>query len=85
MVKVLAYYRVFYHGSIVPWIRSNEPSTLFSSKHEKTTWKLANPEIQSFPFTDAVSNMVATVETMSGGEFQIKIDAVNKHKSALAL
>jgi TRAP-type mannitol/chloroaromatic compound transport system substrate-binding protein len=65
---------------------SNEPSTLFSSKHEKTTWKLATSWNTEFsPFTDAVSNMVAMVETMSGGEFQIKIDAVNKHKSAFGI
>ncbi len=65
---------------------TNETNNLFSSKREKITWKLATSWNAEFaPFTDAVANMAYMVETMSGGEFQIKIDAVNKHKSAFGI
>ncbi|CAO5673962.1 MAG: Monocarboxylate 2-oxoacid-binding periplasmic protein [Holosporales bacterium] len=58
----------------------------FTPKNEKITWNLATSWNAEFsPFTDAVTNMAHMVETMSGGEFQIKVDAVNKHKSAFGI
>ncbi len=53
---------------------------------EKVTWKLATSWNAEFPpFTDSVANMAKMVETMSGGDFVIKVDAVNKHKSAFGI
>lgn len=50
------------------------------------TWKLATSWSSSFPpFTNAVENMAQMVEAMSGGDFKIKIDAVNQHKSAFGV
>lgn len=49
---------------------------------EKVRWKLAmswGPTLQ--PFTTAVENMAKMVETLSDGEFTIRIDAANKHKA----
>ena len=53
------------------------------SSDEKVTWKLATSWGEEFPpFTNAVTNMAQLVKQMSGGDFIIKIDTVNKHKSA---
>jgi len=49
---------------------------------QKVHWKLAmtwGPTLS--PFTDAVESMAKMVEEMSGGDFVIRIDAANKHKS----
>ncbi len=50
---------------------------------QKVRWKLAmtwgGPTLA--PFTDAVTGMAKMVEEMSGGNFVIRIDASNKHKS----
>jgi len=49
---------------------------------KKVRWKLAmtwGPTLA--PFTDAVHNMVKMVDEMSDGNFSIRIDASNKHKS----
>ena len=49
---------------------------------EKVRWKLAmtwGPTLH--PFVDTVENMANMVETMSGGNFVIRIDASNIHKS----
>jgi TRAP-type mannitol/chloroaromatic compound transport system substrate-binding protein len=49
---------------------------------KKVRWKLAmtwGPTLA--PFTDAVENMSKMVNDMSGGDFVIRIDASNKHKS----
>ncbi|PLX69999.1 MAG: ABC transporter substrate-binding protein [Denitrovibrio sp.] len=49
---------------------------------KKVRWKLAmtwGPT--AVPFSDAVENMAKMVEEMSGGNFVIRIDASNKHKS----
>lgn len=54
----------------------------FSAHAEKVRWKLAmtwGPTLS--PFTDAVEDMAEMVNEMSGGEFVIRIDAANKHKS----
>jgi len=51
-------------------------------KEEKVTWKLAmtwGPTL--VPFSTAVEKMAKNVEEMSGGNFTIRIDASNKHKS----
>ncbi len=49
---------------------------------KKVRWKLAMTWGSTLaPFTDAVNNMAQMVETMSGGDFTIRIDASNKHKS----
>lgn len=53
-----------------------------SAAEQKVRWKLAmtwGPTLS--PFTDAVEEMAALVEEMSGGDFVIRIDAANKHKS----
>ncbi len=53
---------------------------------DKVTWKLATSWNATFPpFTNAVENMAKMVEEMSGGDFKIKVDAVNKHKSAFGV
>jgi len=49
---------------------------------KKVRWKLAmtwGPTLH--PFVDTVENMANMVETMSGGNFVIRIDAANIHKS----
>ena len=49
---------------------------------ERVRWKLAmtwGPTLS--PFVDAVEEMASMVEEMSGGNFVIRIDASNKHKS----
>jgi TRAP-type mannitol/chloroaromatic compound transport system substrate-binding protein len=49
---------------------------------QKVRWKLAmtwGPTLH--PFVDAVEEMAKMVEEMSGGNFIIRIDAANKHKS----
>ena len=49
---------------------------------KKVRWKLATTWGATLsPFTDAVHNMAQMVETMSGGDFTIRIDASNKHKA----
>jgi len=53
-----------------------------TAAEKKVHWKLAmtwGPTLS--PFTDAVHNMAKMVEEMSGGDFVIRIDAANKHKS----
>ncbi len=53
---------------------------------DKVNWKLATSWGNSFPpFTDAVENMAKMVEQLSGGDFKITIDSVNKHKSAFGV
>lgn len=53
---------------------------------DKANWKLAMSWGQSLPpFTDAVESMAKMVSDMSGGDFVIKIDAVNKHKAAFGV
>jgi len=49
---------------------------------KKVHWKLAMTWGSTLaPFTDAVNNMAKMVEVMSDGDFTIRIDASNKHKS----
>jgi TRAP-type mannitol/chloroaromatic compound transport system substrate-binding protein len=53
-----------------------------NAAEKKVKWKLAmtwGPTLT--PFTTAVENMAKMVETMSGGDFVIRIDAANKHKA----
>jgi TRAP-type mannitol/chloroaromatic compound transport system substrate-binding protein len=53
-----------------------------SAAEKKVRWKLATtwgPTLS--PFTDTVHKMAKMVEEMSGGNFTIRIDASNKHKS----
>lgn len=53
---------------------------------DKVSWKLATSWNAEFaPFTDTVASMASMVEKMSGGDFVIKVDAVNKHKSAFGI
>lgn len=55
---------------------------LSHAQDERVRWKLAmtwGPTLH--PFVDAVEDMADMVETMSGGNFVIKIDASNIHKS----
>ena len=48
----------------------------------KYRWKLAMTWPTNFPiFGDAVKNMAAMVNEMSGGEMEIRIDSKNKHKA----
>ncbi|MCW8858839.1 MAG: TRAP transporter substrate-binding protein [Deltaproteobacteria bacterium] len=52
------------------------------AEDQKVRWKLAmtwGPTLH--PFVDTVESMANMVETMSGGNFVIRIDASNKHKS----
>ncbi len=52
------------------------------ASEKKVRWKLAMTWGSTLsPFTDAVHNMAQMVETMSGGDFTIRIDASNKHKA----
>jgi len=56
------------------------------SSDEKVTWKLATSWSEEFPpFTNAVNNMAQLVKQMSGGDFVIKVETVNKHKSAFGV
>jgi len=49
---------------------------------KKVKWKLAMTwGSNAPPFTDAVANMAKMVEAMSEGDFTIRIDSSNKHKS----
>ena len=49
-------------------------------------WKLAETWGPNFPiFGDATKNMARMVEEMSGGQFIIRIDSSNKHKSAFGI
>ncbi|DAB31827.1 MAG TPA: ABC transporter substrate-binding protein, partial [Sulfurospirillum sp. UBA11407] len=53
-----------------------------NAAEKKVKWKLAmtwGPTLT--PFTTAVENMAKMVETMSGGDFVIRVDAANKHKA----
>ena len=53
-----------------------------SAAEKKIHWKLATtwgPTLS--PFTDSIHKMAALVKEMSGGNFTIRIDASNKHKS----
>ena len=53
-----------------------------NAAEKKVRWKLAMTWGSTLvPFTSAVENMVQMVEKMSGGDFTIRIDAANKHKS----
>lgn len=53
---------------------------------DKVNWKLAMSWGNSLPpFTDAVESMAKIVNDMSGGDFVIKIDSVNKHKAAFGV
>lgn len=52
------------------------------AQDKKVRWKLAmtwGPTLH--PFVDTVEEMASLVETMSGGNFVIRIDAANIHKS----
>ena len=49
---------------------------------KKVKWKLAMTWGTSAPpLTDAVANMAKMVEALSGGNFTIRVDSSNKHKS----
>jgi len=53
-----------------------------TAAEKKVRWKLAmtwGPTLS--PFTDSVHKMVKMVEEMSDGNFTIRVDASNKHKS----
>lgn len=53
-----------------------------NAAEKKVHWKLAmtwGPTLS--PFTDAVEEMAKLVDEMSGGNFTIRVDAANKHKS----
>jgi TRAP-type mannitol/chloroaromatic compound transport system substrate-binding protein len=57
-------------------------SMTVSAAEKKVRWKLATtwgPTLS--PFTDSVHKMAKMVEEMSDGNFTIRIDASNKHKS----
>ena len=52
----------------------------------KVKWKLATTWGSTLtPFIDAPNNMSKLVEEMSGGKFEIRIDAANKHKAPLGI
>lgn len=53
---------------------------------DKVTWELAMSWNAGFPpFSSPPMKMAKLVEEMSGGDFQIKVDAVNKHKAAFGV
>ena len=53
-----------------------------NAAEKKVKWKLAMTWGTNLPpFTDGVTNMAKMVETMSDGNFVIRIDSSNKHKS----
>ncbi|MCK5350422.1 MAG: hypothetical protein KAJ25_13585 [Desulfobacula sp.] len=53
-----------------------------NAAEKKVKWKLAMTWGTNLPpFTDGVANMAKMVETMSDGNFVIRIDSSNKHKS----
>jgi len=53
-----------------------------NAAEKKVRWKLAMTWGTNLPpFTDGVANMASMVETMSDGNFVIRIDSSNKHKS----
>ncbi len=57
-----------------------------NAAEKKVKWKLATTWGSNLPpFTDTVINMAKMVETMSGGDFTIRIDSANKHKSAFGI
>src|SRR6056297_446449 len=56
------------------------------AEDQKVRWKLAmtwGPTLH--PFVDTVEEMADLVETMSGGNFVIRIDASNKHKAPFGI
>jgi len=62
---------------LVPFSHAEDP---------KVRWKLAmtwGPTLH--PFVDTVEEMADLVETMSGGNFVIRIDASNKHKAPFGI
>ena len=64
---------------------SLEQENIFGPNN-KVTWRLATSWNEAFPpFTNTVTNMAKMVEQMSGGNFIIEIDGVNKHKSAFGI
>ena len=53
-----------------------------NAAEKKVKWKLAMTWGTNLPpFTNTVANMASMVETMSGGNFTIRIDSSNKHKA----
>ncbi|MBE0494954.1 MAG: TRAP transporter substrate-binding protein [Campylobacterales bacterium] len=53
-----------------------------NAAEKKVVWKLAMTWGGTLhPFTTSVENMAKMVETMSGGNFVIRIDSANRHKS----
>lgn len=66
--------------------KSKETKAPVVQKNDKVTLKLATSWGANFPpFTNAVENMAKMVNDMSGGEFVITVDEVNKHKSAFGI
>lgn len=56
------------------------------ASEKKVKWKLAMTWGSNLPpFTDAVVNMAQMVNSMSNGNFTIRIDSANKHKSAFGI
>lgn len=57
-----------------------------AAENKRVTWRLAETWGPNFPiFGDATKNMAKLVKDMSNGEFIIRIDSSNKHKSALGI
>ena len=60
--------------------------SIFAQDEKVYRWKLAETWGPNFPiFGDATKNMARMVEEMSGGQFIIRIDSSNKHKSAFGI
>lgn len=60
--------------------------TTVATAAEKVKWQLAATWGSTLtPFIDAPTNMSKLVEEMSGGKFEIRIDAANKHKAPLGI
>ena len=57
-----------------------------NAAEKKVRWKLAMTWGTNFsPLTDTVANMANMVKTMSDGNFIIKVDSSNKHKSPFGI
>ncbi len=61
-------------------------TTVATAAEKVIKWNLAATWGSTLsPFIDAPTNMAKLVEEMSGGRFEIRIDAANKHKAPLGI
>lgn len=85
-IKLLAVALVLSLAMVLAGCGGGKGSGGTTASGKKVNWKLAMTWGTTLsPFTDAVENMAKMVDEMTGGNFKIRIDSANKHKSAFGV